>query len=381
MDWKIGFILGCLFALVLIMIFQSSLFSKEHRRKDKNRLHSKSFREKSVMSNAIEFRLSMGPSIVVLGGGTGLSSLLVGLKCFTRNITAIVTVTDEGGSSGRLREEWGLLPPGDIRNCVVALAENDNEFRKILNFRFDKGELEGHSLGNLILLAVTELSGDFRLGVDKINKLLAIRGRVLPVTTEPVSLAGKTYSGELIRGELEISKVGHDLEEIWLEPRDAAPEKEVIRVIDEADLVVLGPGSLFTSVIPNLLIEQVSYALCKSKVPVVYVSNLMTQPGETEGFNIEEHVDWISKIMGRNPDFVIVNEGKIPEDLLSNYNEQGAMPLYLDQEQANAMDGKGISVIGAELFKISDENVLRHNGIAVSEILMKICRENTEALL
>jgi len=381
MDWKLAFILGCLFTMIVIMIFQSSLFSKERRKKDKNHSHSKNLRERSVMSNAVEFRLSMGPSIVALGGGTGLSSLLAGIKCFTRNITAVVTVTDEGGSSGRLREEWGVLPPGDIRNCVVALAENDNEFRRILNFRFDKGELKGHSLGNLILLAVTELSGDFRLGVDKINNLLAIRGRVLPVTTESVSLAGRTVSGNTARGELQISRVGHEIQDIWLEPNDAVPEKEVLRAIDEADLIVLGPGSLFTSVIPNLLLEQVASSLCKSRIPVAYVSNLMTQPGETEGFTIEDHVDWISRVMGRNPDFVIVNEGKIPEYLLSRYNEQGAQPLYLDPWQAKSLEAKGISVLGAELYKISEKGALRHNGVVVSELLMKICRENTEALL
>ncbi len=380
MDWKIGFVLGCLFAFILTSLFQSTLMTKKQRKNQTNNPVTRKLRERLVMSNAVDFRLSMGPSIVVLGGGTGLASLLTGLKCFTRNITAVVTVTDEGGSSGRLRQEWGLLPPGDIRNCVVALAENDNELSQILDFRFDKGELKGHSLGNLILLAVTELAGDFRLGVDKMNNLLAIRGRVVPMTTEPVSLAARTCSGDMVRGELRISRIGSEIEEIWLEPRDANPEREVLRAIEEADLIVLGPGSLFTSVIPNLLLEKVSDRLCSSRVPVVYVSNLMTQPGETDDFNILDHINWISRSMGRNPDSVIVNDGIIPEDVLSIYNEQGASPLYLDNGQVRDLETKGISVIGAELFKISEEGVLRHNGLSLSEILMKICRENSEVL-
>lgn len=376
MDWKIGFILGSIFAFLLTALFQSSLFSNRTGRKLAPPY--KNLRERQIMSNAVEFRLSMGPSIVVLGGGTGLSSLLSGLKCFTRNITAVVTVTDEGGSSGRLREEWGLLPPGDIRNCVVALAENDNELREILDFRFNKGELKGHSLGNLILLAVTELSGDFRLGVDKINNLLAIRGRVLPMTTEPVCLAGRTKRGDLTRGELGITRSGPQIEEIWLEPKDAMPEKEVLRAIEEADLIVLGPGSLFTSVIPNLLLGKLSDRINSAKVPVVYIANLMTQPGETDGFNIEDHVNWISRALGRNPDHLVINNGKIPDNVLSNYNEQGASPLYLDKKQTVSLEHKGVTIIASELFTISDEDVLRHNGISVSEILMKICRENNE---
>jgi uncharacterized cofD-like protein len=198
------------------------------------------------------------------------------------------------------------------------------------------------------------------------------------MTNEPVCLAGRTRSGDIAKGELGITRSGPQIEELWLEPRDAMPEKEVLRAIEEADLIVLGPGSLFTSVIPNLLLGKLSERINSTKVPVVYIANLMTQPGETDGFNIEDHVDWISRALGRNPDYLVINNGKIPETVLSNYNEQGANPLYLDQKQELSLGRKGVSIMASELFTISDEDVIRHNGTSVSEILMKICRDNNE---
>ena len=234
-----------------------------------------------IMSNALEYRLSLGPRVVAIGGGTGLSTLLGGLKGFTRNITAVVAVTDEGGSSGRLRQEWGMLPPGDIRNCIVALAENDSSLNSLLNFRFDRGELKGHSLGNLILLATTEMMGDFQRAVEELNKLLAIRGQVLPVTTDNVTLKGEPADGRLVSGELEISDNGSRLAKLWIEPADPEALTGVKRAFSEAEIIVLGPGSLFTSVLPNLLLSDMAKLLRESKVPIVYIANLMTQPRET----------------------------------------------------------------------------------------------------
>ena len=260
------------------------------RMRDRPNFYSTSRRKKEAFSRAVEYRLSMGPYVAALGGGTGLSTLLRGLKSFTRNIVAVVTVTDEGGSSGRLREEWGVLPPGDVRNCIVALAENDNSLKRLLEFRFDKGELAGHNLGNLMLLATSEQLGDFRRAVEEMNNLLAIRGRVLPVTTESVTLVAELSGGERIRGELAISEHGRLIRKIWLEPRDARPPADVLRAIDEAEIIVLSPGSLFTSVIPNLLIPRVADRIRKSPVPRIYICNLMTQPGETDGYGAFEHV-------------------------------------------------------------------------------------------
>lgn len=373
MDWRSGFLLGLLAAFLLVSLLRSNLFfSRDASKKDRiNRKRS----QKSIMTSAVDLRLAMGPSIVALGGGTGLSSLLSGLKSFTRNITAVVTVTDEGGSSGRLRDEWGVLPPGDIRNCLVALAEDDNELRQLLDFRFEQGELKGHSLGNLILLALTELSGDFRLGVEKINNLLAIRGRVFPVTNESVSIYGKKNNGEYVKGELGVTKNGSELMDLWLEPKNAKPVKEVLRAINEADLVVLGPGSLFTSVLPNLMVSGLKEEINKLLLPSVYVANLMTQPGETDDFSVTDHVNWIEKYLGKVPDYLVVNKGTIPESILANYSEQGAVPLFLSSTETNELEKRGCRVIEAPLFTVARDSTLRHNGQAVSEILIRICRE------
>ncbi len=325
---------------------------------------------RNVMSKAVELRLSLGPKVVAFGGGTGLSTLLRGLKHFTRNITAVVTVTDEGGSSGRLRQEWGVLPPGDLRNCLVALAEDDSALNRLLGFRFDHGELAGHSLGNLILLAATELAGDFRLAVEEMNNLLAIRGKVLPVTTEAVVLKGRTDLGTEVSGELQISATGARLAEIWLEPRDAHPLKDVLEAIDAAEILVLGPGSLFTSVLPNLLIPDVAKRLRRATVPLVYVANLMTQPGETEQFSLEDHIRWIHKALRRNPEYVLLNDSQIPMDVASRYAEAGARPVELTSESL-----EGGMVITGDFLSIKDDRTVRHDSIRLAEALVRLVRE------
>lgn len=332
----------------------------------------------TAMKRAIEYRLSMGPFVVAIGGGTGLSSLLRGLKSFTRNIVAVVTVTDEGGSSGRLREEWGVLPPGDVRNCIVALAENDNALKKLLDFRFDRGGLAGHNLGNLMLLAISEQFGDFRLAVEEMNHLLAIRGRVLPVTTESVVLAAETKDGENIRGELALSERGKDIEKIWLEPGDAKPLPDVLRSIDGADVIVLGPGSLFTSILPNLLIPSVAERLRRCPIPKVYIANLMTQPGETESFSIYDHVKWIASAMGSFPDYVVVNDGSIPAQLLEKYRQEGAEPLFLKKADREEIENMGCVLLKGNFVRVIDDSVVRHDGHALSEIIIRLCRELKE---
>ncbi len=325
---------------------------------------------RSTMSKAVDLRLSLGPKVVAFGGGTGLSTLLRGLKHFTRNVTAVVTVTDEGGSSGRLRQEWGVLPPGDIRNCLVALAEDDNALNRLLNFRFDHGELAGHSLGNLILLAATELSGDFRLAVEEMNSLLAIRGKVLPVTTEAVVLKGRTDLGTEVTGELQVSATGASLTDVWLEPRDARPLKDVLDAINGAEILVLGPGSLFTSVLPNLLISDVAKRLRRAKVPLVYVANLMTQPGETERFSLEDHIFWVRRALKRNPDYILLNNAKIPPDVASRYAEAGSQPVV---PMSQGPDGG--NVIEGNFLAIKDDRTVRHDSVRLVESLMRLVRE------
>lgn len=332
----------------------------------------------NVRPNKHDKRLSRGPYILAVGGGTGLSTLLRGLKAYTRNITAVVAVTDEGGSSGRIRNEWGMLPPGDVRHCMAALAENDNELKRILEFRFDRGELAGHSLGNLLLLAVTEMCGDFSLAVKEMNHLLSIRGRVLPVTTEGISLMGKTDTGLEVKGELCISEHGHELKEIWLEPADAKPLPEVLDAVDDADVIILGPGSLFTSVIPNILMPDFADKIKASDAPKIYVCNLMTQHDETQGMNIIKHLDWIIAALGCTPDFIVTNSERIPDDVIESYRREGAVPLYLDDEQRRLIKSMGCECIEADIMGISETKkegrVLRHDPAKLAHVIFKLIR-------
>jgi uncharacterized cofD-like protein len=387
MSWPVAFAVGMFTAFFLLFLFDLRLWRTARK-------------ARNPFKNAIARRLAMGPCVVAVGGGTGLSTLLKGLKKFTQNITAVVAVTDEGGSSGRLRTEWGVLPPGDVRNCIVALAENDNELRRLLDFRFDRGELAGHSLGNLLLLAVSELCGDFSVAVEQINHLLAIRGKVLPVTTETITLAG-TAEGRTVRGELEISRNGRALEGIWLEPEGARPLPEVLQAAEEADLIVLGPGSLFTSVIPNLLLPDFARALREASAPKVYVCNLMTQPEETEGMDIVRHVEWVSAALGSVPDIVVINSEPIPDALAARYRLQGAEALLLDSRhgQRKKLERMGCAILELPMLGILDaaaanavaanamtanamtanamtaNAVVRHDSAKLAERLFRLCRE------
>ncbi|MBR4196007.1 MAG: uridine diphosphate-N-acetylglucosamine-binding protein YvcK [Synergistaceae bacterium] len=357
------FILGVITAVVILFMF--------------GRLKLSSGRP--AIERAINRRLSEGPYILAIGGGTGLSTLLRGIKSFTRNITAVVAVTDEGGSSGRIRNEWGMLPPGDVRNCIAALAENDSELKRILDFRFDRGELAGHSLGNLLLLAVTEMSGDFSKAVEIMNHLLSIRGRVLPVTTEGITLMGKTSGGLTVKGELSISEHGRNLSEIWLEPHDAKPLPDVLSAVDDADVILLGPGSLFTSVIPNILMKDFAGKLKDSPVPKIYICNLMTQPEETQGFNIVRHLEWVSAALGKTPDYIITNSAAIPDDIVDRYAEEGATPLYLDDRQRKAIQGMGCECVEADIMSVYDsakeKRVLRHDSRKLASVIFRLARE------
>ena len=361
-----NFALGVLTALIILFMF--------------GRIKFKSGRP--VIERAISKRLSSGPYIVAVGGGTGLSTLLRGIKAFTRNITAVVAVTDEGGSSGRIRNEWGMLPPGDVRNCIAALAENDNELKKILDYRFDRGELAGHSLGNLLLLAVTEMSGDFSTAVEKMNHLLSIRGRVLPVTTESITLMGKTKDGLEVKGELDISEHGSELDEIWLEPMNARPLPDVLNAVDEADVILLGPGSLFTSVIPNLLLPDFADKLKDSPVPKIYVCNLMTQPDETQGMDILKHLEWVSVALGTVPDFVIANNEPVPDDIIDAYRDKGASPLLLDYRQREAIKDMGCICVEAPVMSIFESEkegrVVRHDPQKLASAIFRLVRRLDE---
>lgn len=314
-------------------------------------------------------QLGSGVKIVTLGGGTGLSSLLRGLKPMTSNLVAVVTVCDDGGSSGRLSKDLGLLPPGDIRNCLVALADDESLLSELFNHRFQGGnDLGGHSFGNLFLAALTEVVGDFEKAVQVSSQILAIRGKVLPATLDKVTLCAHLRGGLLVRGESAITASHGLIEEVYLDPPGATPAPEVLASLATADAVVLGPGSLFTSVIPNLLVEGIEEALRALKVPKIYVCNVMTQPGETDHFGAADHLAALERHVGAGlVDTIVVNIETPSEDLLRRYEAEGAHPVDPQIEKLNKM---GVKVVGANL--ISSDNLVRHDSDRLAATLIDL---------
>ena len=320
--------------------------------------------------------LTKKPKIVVIGGGTGLSILLRGLKNYTSNITAIVTVADDGGGSGILREDLGMLPPGDIRSCILALANTEPTMEKLLQYRFKEGKLKGQSFGNLFIAAMNEVYGNFETAIKEMSNVLAVTGRVLPMTLEDVELFAKLKNGRVIKGESNIAhknkEIGSKIEKVFIKPQKCKPLKESLKAIETAECIVLGPGSLYTSVIPNLLIESISYKICKSKAVKIYISNVMTQPGETDNYNVIDHVDAILGHSNKNIlDYVIANTERIPHSTLEKYYQDGAKPIFLTKEQENSLNEKDIKVIKDRLVDIKN-NYIRHDTVKVSKIIMDI---------
>lgn len=311
-----------------------------------------------------------GPKVVVIGGGTGLSTMLRGLKKYTHNITAIVTVADDGGGSGVLREDLGMLPPGDIRNCILALANTEPTMEKLLQYRFTDGMLKGQSFGNLFLAAMNGISNSFEEAVKKMSEVLAVSGKVLPVTLDDVKLKAKLKNGIVIDGESLIPKLQmkekSPIERIFLEPKDAKPVKEALTDIMEADEIILGPGSLYTSIIPNLLVNDVCEAIEESKAIKVYVCNIMTQPGETIGYDANAHVDALFLHGLKSLDYIIVNNGEIPYEYKDRYKEDMSQPVGYDAE---SFKKRGIKVIEKDVLAIRN-NYIRHDEQKLAEILM-----------
>lgn len=309
------------------------------------------------------------PRIVVIGGGTGLSVLLKGLKKYTSKLTAIVTVTDDGGSSGRLRAELGVLPPGDIRNCLVALAETETLMDKVFQHRFIHGNgLQGHNLGNLLLVAMTEIAGDFVTAIKEVSKVLAVRGRVLPATLEHVSLGAKMRDGNIITGETSIRDYGNNIDKLFLIPGYCRPVPETLEAIREADAVIIGPGSLYTSIIPNLLVEGVAEAIIESRATTVYVSNIMTEQGETDDFNAADHLKVILEHVGRQIfDYIIVNNGSIDEERLDRYRQEMAVPV---SQNGSEFEKMGINILAESL--VSDADVAWHDSDKLARTIMGI---------
>jgi len=310
--------------------------------------------------------------IVCLGGGTGLATVLRGLKKSVVDITAVVTVSDDGGSSGKLRREMGVIPPGDIRNCLVALSEEENFMARLFQYRFpETPSLSGHSLGNLLLTAVADITRSFTEGVARAGQVLAIRGKVLPVALSPLTLQAVLADGRQVSGE---SRIGHSrrpIKKLTIREKNQA-HPEVIAAIKKADMIVLGPGSLYTSLIANLLVGGVVPAIRQSRAVKVYVANIMTQPQETTGYTLSDHIRAIEKHGGKNIfPIVLVHHGPIKKNLLRNYAQGRAYPVRLDTK--NLTDKK---IIKANLINSnSRDNFIRHDPEILARTLLKVYRQ------
>lgn len=327
----------------------------------------------------VEKQLAMGPKCVVVGGGTGLSILLRGLKQFTSNITAIVTVADDGGGSGKLREDLGMLPPGDIRSCLLALANTEPTMEKLLKYRFTDGILKGQNFGNLFIAAMNEIYGSFETAIKEASNVLAVTGKVLPMTLENVKLCAVLENGQTVNGECHIPsdalKAGSRIDYIYMEPKISYPLDESVEAINEADIIVLGPGSLYTSVIPNLLVNNIVDTIYQAKAPKVYITNVMTQPGETDEYNVIDHVNAILKHSREDfLDYVIANTESIEEETLDKYIKDGSKPVVITEEDQILLQEKNIKLIGENLIEIR-KNYIRHDNIKLSEMLMNIAKE------
>ncbi len=313
--------------------------------------------------------LRRGPKIVAIGGGTGLSTLLRGLKYYTSNITAIVTVFDSGGSSGRLRRDMGILPPGDIRNCLVALAVAEPLMTQLFQYRFREGELKGHSFGNLLIAAMSDITGNFERAIWETSKVLSIRGRVLPSTLSSVTLCAEFEDGKIIKGEDKIPSYRKRIKRLFIEPEEVYPLQEAIDAIHDAELIVFGPGSLYTSIISNLLVKGIPEAIRESGAPKVYVVNIMTQPGETENFTASEHLKELLRYLGMDKiDYVVANKGVVDKDTLSKYEREFAKLVEIDY---NILKSYAKNIILSD-FVYMNEGVVRHNSSLLSEKIIEI---------
>lgn len=320
-------------------------------------------------------RIWPSPKILVIGGGTGTSTLLKGLKNHTDNITAIISVMDDGGSTGRLRNDMDIIAMGDLRNCMVALSEEQSLISKLLNYRFSEGELAGHNFGNIFIAAMSEILSDFNSAILETSRILKIKGRVLPITLENASLIAELDDGTRIIGESKIPDLAHNsgsrISRILTEPGQLDMLEEAKKAILEADLIVLGPGSLYTSIIPNLLAKDMVKTLKMAKAKKVYISNIMDQLGETEDYSIRDHYDALIKHSCEDLiDYVLVNNGVIDPKLLDKYRQSSSHKIDFTEEDERYFKEKGVTIIREALVRVNN-GVIRHDADRVSEILIK----------
>ncbi len=329
---------------------------------------------KSVVDTIYSYRVRQrGPRIVVIGGGTGLSVALRGLKTHTSNLTAIVTVADDGGSSGRLRRDLGVLPPGDFRNCMVALADVEPLMENLFQYRFNQGSgLEGHSFGNLFIVAMSEVTGNFERAIEESSRVLAVRGQVLASTLADVTLCAETEGAETVQGESSISASSYRIRRVYLEPGDPPANPAAIKALMEADVIVIGPGSLYTSVLPNLVVRGLGKALMDSSALKIYVCNVATQPGETDGYGIDDHIDAILQHLGgkRNPfDFVLANS-RLGLRMPASGRVKPVPP------SADGSEGPGPQVVLREV--VDEDNAVRHDSAKLAQAIVRLYEDSSE---
>jgi uncharacterized cofD-like protein len=331
-----------------------------------------------------------GLSLVALGGGTGLSTLLAGLKCLVSelpsddawiaNLSAIVTVSDDGGSSGRLRDELQMLPPGDIRNCMIALSEDSTLLSRLFRYRFrGKGELGGHSFGNLFLAALTEVTGDFTEAVRLSSEVLASKGHIFPATISDVRLVAELDDGSVVRGETQISASRVPIRRLRLEPEQCLPLPQVLKAIRAADVITVGPGSLYTSILPNLLVARVASAIGETGSTKIFICNLMTQPGETDNYTAGQHLETIKRYAPEiHFDFVIVNDKRITKEQAERYALEGAHQIGIDDSVdsiASVLD-QSTQVIRTNL--LEDGEKVRHDSALLARVVLA-CRQQASS--
>lgn len=362
------------------VMFGTAIFFKGWQKTNLSMLDINNGKENETILEALYRRrkLNRGPKIVAIGGGTGLSMLLKGIKHITNNITAVVTVGDDGGSSGRLREEMGILPPGDIRNCIAALADDEDLVTKLFQYRFKSGEgLEGHSFGNLFLTALCAITGDMVRAVKESSNVLSIRGRVLPSTLDDMKLVAEMEDGRIVHGESNIPEAHGKIKRLFTDPKKCRALEEVILAIKNADLIILGPGSLYTSVIPNLLIEEISKEVVAADAKKIYVCNIMTQPGETDGYSVSDHIQALMRHANSRKviDAVLVNDF-IPANLADKYRMAHSYPVKIDGDNIKKL---GVKIFPKKLIEDSKEGLVRHSSHRVARAIYYWFRKEQKA--
>ena len=310
------------------------------------------------------------PKIVVIGGGSGISVVLRGLKYLPIDLTAIVTVADDGGSSGFLRKEFDMPAPGDLRNVMVALSNVEPLTEEVFQYRFKEDSfIGGHPLGNLLIIAMKELTGDIRTAVDRLRKLFNIKGKILPATTEKVVLMAEKENGKIVEGESHIPVIGEKIKRVYYKDEVEAPE-ENLKALEEADLIIFGIGSLYTSIIPNLLLKGIKESLKKSKAKKIYICNAMHQPGETEGYTVSDHIKAINDNIGEGViDSVIVDPRDIPQDILVRYKSMNSDKVELDREKIKEYN---VNLIERDILEIDPKGMVRHHPYKLSAIIYSL---------